>query len=92
MIFLFLLGDLTFCFSRYVTPNSKRALLKKVKSRKYQEKVQARAAYEAGRPTEPTFKVDETDVVFQTLESDEPKASVEPTGKKSKKGKKKTST
>ena len=78
--------------SRYVTPNSKRALLKKVKSRKYQEKVQARAAYEAGRPTEPTFKVDETDVVFQTLESDEPKASVEPTGKKAKKGKKKIST
>merc|ERR1719507_401164 len=62
--------------ARYVTPNSKRALLKKVKSRKYQEKVQARAAYEAGRPTEPTFKVDETDVVFQTLEFDEPKASV----------------
>ena len=56
---------------RYITPNSKRALLKKAKSMKYQERVEAKAAYEAGRPTGPTFKVDETDEVFQTLEPEE---------------------
>ena len=58
------------CF-RYITPNSKRALLKKAKSRKYQDRVEAKAAYEAGRPTGPTFKVDETDEVFQTIEEPE---------------------
>ncbi|XP_023328139.1 ribosome biogenesis protein BRX1 homolog [Eurytemora carolleeae] len=56
---------------RYITPNSKRALLKKAKSRKYQDRVEAKAAYEAGRPTGPTFKVDETDEVFQTIEEPE---------------------
>ena len=40
-------------------------MLKKVKSKKYQEKIQARAAYEAGRPTDPTYRTDATDEVFQ---------------------------
>lgn len=56
---------------RYITPNSKRSMLKKVKSRKYQEKVQAKAAYEAGRPTEPTYRTDLTDEVFQNPEDSE---------------------
>jgi len=61
--------------SRYVTPNSKRALLKKAASQKYQDKVESKAAHEAGRPTEPTYKVDETAAVFATI--DVPKSTAE---------------
>jgi ribosome biogenesis protein BRX1 len=55
----------------FVTPNTKRSLLKRLKSTKYVEKVQARAAHEAGKPTESTYKVDETEDVFQTIESED---------------------
>jgi len=73
----------------YVTPNTKRAMLKKLKSRKYQEKVEAKAAYEAGRPTQPTYKVDETEDVFQTVETSKPEeAEAGPKGKKKKSKKK----
>jgi ribosome biogenesis protein BRX1 len=54
----------------YVTPNTKRSLLKRLKSTKYVEKVQARAAHEAGKPTESTYKVDQTEDVFQTIEDE----------------------
>jgi len=54
--------------SRYVTPNSKRSILRKQASYKYQDRVESKAAYEEGRPTESTYKVDETDVVFETIE------------------------
>jgi len=60
--------------TRYVTPNSKRALLKKAASQKYQDKVESKAAHEAGRPTESTYKVDQTDEVFQTIEASKPTA------------------
>jgi len=54
----------------YVTPAAKRSMLKKLKAGKYEERVQSKAAYEASRPTEPTYKVDETDEVFQSLEGE----------------------
>ena len=56
--------------SGYVTPCAKRSMLKKMKAGKYQSKLQSKAAYEASRPTEPTYKVDETEDVFQTLEKE----------------------
>jgi ribosome biogenesis protein BRX1 len=82
----------------YVTPNAKRSMLKKLKSSKYMEKVQARAAHEAGKPTEPTYKVDETEDVFQTIENGEGKEEAPPAKhknpnnlkKKKKKNKKKS--
>merc|ERR1719495_3045486 len=54
----------------YVTPNSKRSMLKKLKAGKYEDRVESKAAYETSRPTEPTYKVDETDEVFQSLEGE----------------------
>ena len=54
----------------YVTPAAKRSMLKKLKAGKYEDRVQSKAAYEASRPTEPTYKVDETDEVFQSLEGE----------------------
>jgi hypothetical protein len=42
-------------------------MLKRLRAGKYREHVQAKAAYEANRPTEPTYKVDETDRVFDTI-------------------------
>jgi len=73
----------------YITPNSKRAMLKKVKSQKYQDKMEAKAAYEAGRPTEPTYKTDENDMVFQTIEDESLPHGVNAAPKSKKKGKKK---
>jgi len=55
---------------KYVTPNATRALLKKMKAGKYAHHVQSKAAYEASRPKESTYKVDETDEVFNTLPTD----------------------
>ena len=83
----------------YVTPNTKRSLLKRLKSTKYVEKVQARAAHEAGKPTESTYKVDQTEDVFQTIEDEnkKPEAPVprrpnKDIKKKKKKNKKKKSS
>ena len=75
----------------YVTPNTKRSLLKRLKSTKYVEKVQARAAHEAGKPTDSTYKVDETEDVFQTMENEEGQAEAAPArlGNKDTKKKKK---
>jgi len=56
--------------SSYVTPCAKRSLLKKVKAGKYQNRLQSKAAYEASRPTESTYKVDETEDVFHTIEKE----------------------
>jgi len=50
----------------YVSPAAHRSALKKLKAGKYVARVQAKAAYEANRPTEPTYKVDPTDSVFDT--------------------------
>jgi len=50
----------------YVSPAAHRSALKKLKAGKYVARVQAKAAYEASRPTEPTYKVDPTDSVFDT--------------------------
>jgi len=52
----------------YVTPNSKRSMLKKLKAGKYEDRVESKAAYEASRPTESTYKVDKTDDFFNTAE------------------------
>ena len=41
----------------YTTPTAKRSLLRKVKAGKYQERLQSKAAYEASKPTESTYKV-----------------------------------
>ena len=73
----------------YVTPNTKRSLLKKLKSTKYLEKVQARAAHEAGKPTESTYKVDETEDVFQTIEDENRKIEAPPVRPRNKDVKKK---
>ena len=50
----------------YVSPAAHRSALKKLKAGKYVARVQAKAAYEANRPTEPTYKVDPTESVFDT--------------------------
>jgi len=54
----------------YVTPTAKRSLLKRARAGKYQDKLASKAAYEASRPTSPTYKVDETEDVFATIESE----------------------
>merc|ERR1712080_123772 len=51
---------------KYVTPTAKRAMLKKMQANKYEDRVQSKAAYEASRPTDSTYKVDKTDEVFNT--------------------------
>ena len=57
----------------YVTPCAKRSMLKKLQAGKYQQRLKSKAAYEASRPTEPTYRVDETEEVFNTIEKDEEK-------------------
>merc|ERR1712050_748702 len=57
--------------SSYVTPCAKRSMLKKMKAGKYQKKLRSKAEYEASRPTESTYKVDETEDVFKTIEKEE---------------------
>jgi len=54
----------------YVTPCRKRSMLKMAKAGKYQQRLQSKAAYEASRPTESTYKVDETEDVFHTIEKE----------------------
>lgn len=54
---------------RYVTPAASRQLLKKMKAGKYLRHVESKAAYEAARPKDSTYKVDKTDEVFNTLPS-----------------------
>ena len=49
-----------------MSPAAHRSALKKLKAGKYVARVQAKAAYEANRPTEPTYKVDPTESVFDT--------------------------
>ena len=55
----------------YVTPCAKRSMIKRMKAGKYQQKLASKAAYEASRPTEPTYKVDETEEVFNTIETED---------------------
>ena len=57
----------------YVTPCAKRSMLKRLQAGKYQQRLASKAAYEASRPTEPTYKVDETEDVFNTIEKEEEK-------------------
>ena len=47
--------------------------MKKLQAGKYQQRLASKAAYEASRPTEPTYRVDETEDVFNTIEKDEEK-------------------
>jgi len=54
----------------YMTPAATRALMKKAKAGKYIRHVESKAAYEASRPKDSTYKVDETDEVFNTLPTD----------------------
>merc|ERR1712227_850826 len=54
----------------YVTPCAKRSMLKKLQAGKYQQRLASKAAYEASRPTEPTYRVDETEEVFNTIEEE----------------------
>jgi len=79
----------------YVTPAAKRSMLKKMKAAKYEDRVQSKAAYEASRPTESTYKVDETNEVFNTIgneddEEEETKKSEVKFKKKKKKSKSKS--
>ena len=55
----------------YITPCAKRSVIKRMKAGKYQQKLADKAAYEASRPTEPTYKVDETEEVFNTIETED---------------------
>ena len=48
-------------------------MLKKLQAGKYQQRLASKAAYEASRPTEPTYRVDETEEVFNTIEAEEEK-------------------
>ena len=50
-----------------MSPAAHRSALKKLKAGKYVARVQAKAAYEANRPTEPTYKLDPTESVFDTM-------------------------
>ena len=56
----------------YVSPAAQRSMLKRMKAGKYLRHVESKAAYEANKPTEPTYTVDQTDDVFQTM-TDAPK-------------------
>lgn len=51
----------------YVSPAAQRSLMKRMKAGKYIRHVESKAAYEANKPTEPTYTVDQTDDVFQTM-------------------------
>jgi len=62
---------------KYVTPNTKRQMLKKAASMKYRQRIEDRAVYKATRPTGPTVKVDETEEVFKTTEFNESESSEE---------------
>merc|ERR1712020_523847 len=75
--------------STYVTPTAKRSLLRRAKAGKYQEKLASKAAYEASRPTEPTYKVDETEEVFATIEREADEEEQKPMKKMKPKMKKK---
>ena len=65
------IGQLLWENTKYVTPAKRRSMLRKMNAGKYQTKMASKAAYEASRPTEPTYKVDETEDVFKTIEKDE---------------------
>ena len=64
--------------------------MKKLKAGKYVARVQAKAAHEANRPTEPTYKVDPTDSVFDTTVYDKPAEQKENDTKPKKKVNKKS--
>ena len=68
----------------YVSPAAHRSALKKMKAGKYVARVQAKAAYEANRPTEPTYKVDPTDSVFDTTIYDEKEHDINGEGQQAK--------
>ena len=51
----------------YISPAAQRSMLKRMKAGKYIRHVESKAAYEANKPTEPTYTVDQTDDVFQTM-------------------------
>jgi len=53
---------------KYISPTAARQALKRLKAGKYRQNVASKAAFEAGRPTDSTYKVDATDDVFKTLE------------------------
>ena len=76
---------------KYVSPAAHRSALKKLKAGKYVARVQAKAAHEANRPTEPTYKVDPTDSVFDTTIYDKPAEENENDTKPKKKVKNKKS-
>jgi len=54
----------------FLTPAKTRAMMKRAKDGKYIRHVEQKAAYEASRPKDSTYKVDETDEVFNTLPTD----------------------
>ena len=51
----------------YVSPAAQRSMLKRAKAGKYIRHVESKAAYESNKPTEPTYKVDQTEEVFKTI-------------------------
>ena len=54
-------------FADYVSPAAQRSMLKRAKAGKYIRHVESKAAYESNKPTEPTYKVDQTEEVFKTI-------------------------
>ena len=79
---------------KYISPAAARRALRRLKAGKYRHNVEAKAAFEANRPTESTYKVDVTDDVFKTLEekiSQEEQQEGKKVGGKAKKPKKKNS-
>jgi len=76
----------------YVTPAARRSVLKRAKAGKYQEKLQSKALHVASKPTEPTYKVDQTEDVFATIETQNGEEETTPKTKKKFKSKKKKSS
>ncbi len=57
----------------YVSPAAQRSMLKRMKAGKYIRHVESKAAYEANKPTESTYQVDQTEEVFKTIAPELPK-------------------
>ena len=77
---------------KYISPAAARRALRRLKAGKYRHNVEAKATFEATRPTESTYKVDVTDDVFKTLEekiSQEEQEAIKSGGKAKKPKKKK---
>jgi hypothetical protein len=54
----------------YVSPAAQRSMLKRAKAGKYIKHVESKAAYEANKPTDPTYKVSTFKNLFSFVTED----------------------